>query len=416
MRIFKFGGASVKDADGVRNVYEIVKTGLDKPLVIVVSAMGKVTNSLESIARSSFDHREYEIHLEQILQFHYDICKELFGDTPEEVKNWSVQLDETLKTPGKNWVQFYDQVIPFGELMSTSIVYHYLREHLSCEWLDARTCVKTNSFFTEANVDWQLTEHFIKRDVQKLLQTGPVITQGFIGSDLTGKTTTLGREGSDYTGAVFAYCLNAESLTVWKDVPGLLNADPKVMPEAELFDELSFQEVTELTFYGAKVIHPKTIRPLAQRNIPLLVKSFISPEGVGTKIYDHEKIATKHCFVFKENQLVVTLRVKDNSFMDEKKLVKVFQAMTHVNIKINLMHNSALTFTFCMDHIADKLESLKGYLANDFQVLYNEGLHLATIKNFQQESFALLPHMGEIILEQKTRNNYQVLYRPIETG
>lgn len=412
MRIFKFGGASVKDAEGVRNVYKIVKNGLDKPLVIVVSAMGKVTNSLELIAKNAFAGKLYQKDLDKLLQLHYDICHELFQGIPVEVENWAVQLSETLKTPPKSWVQFYDQVIPFGELISSSIVYHSLTTQMDCLWLDARTCVKTNSFFTEANVDWQLTEHFIKRDISKKLENGPVITQGFIGSDLTGKTTTLGREGSDYTGAIFAYCLNAESLTVWKDVPGLLNADPKKFPQAELFDELSFQEVTELTFYGAKVIHPKTIRPLAQKNIPLLVKSFLEPDGTGTRIYDHEKIATRHCFVFKENQVVVTLRVKDNSFMDEKKLVKVFQAMTHVNIKINLMHNSALTFTFCMDDNTEKLEGLKAYLASDFQVLYNAGIHLATIKNYNADSFVLLPPMGEVILEQKTRNNYQVLYRP----
>lgn len=416
MRIFKFGGASVKDAKGVENVYEIVKAYSDQPLVIVVSAMDKTTNLLEEIARLAYQKLSYENELIDLRKFHQEICTRLFGDVPEEVANWLVQLSETLKQPARSWLQFYDQVMPYGELMSTSIVYHYLERKVPVHWLDARTCVKTNSFFTEANVDWQLTEHFVKRDVLKLLESGMVITQGFIGSDLTGKTTTLGREGSDYTGAIFAYCLNAESLTVWKDVPGLLNADPKKFPEAEMFDELSFQEVTELTFYGAKVIHPKTIRPLAQKGIPLFVRSFISPEGAGTKVYDHEKIATKHCFVFKENQLLVTLRVKDNSFMNEKKLVKVFQALTHVNVKLNLMHSSALTFTFCMDANADKLESLKAYLEGEFQVLYNEGLHLATIKNFTESSFGLLPPVDEVILEQKTRNNYQVLYRPTGDG
>ncbi len=412
MRIFKFGGASVKDADGVRNLYQIVSLHRDKPLVIVVSAMGKTTNALEVIAKKAFAQENFQDELMQLVDYHQNICNDLFNETPQDISNWLVQLDETLKSPNENWLQFYDQIIPFGELISTSIVYHYIKEQVSCEWLDARSVIKTNSFFTEANIDWQLTEHFIARDLTDLLVNGPVVTQGFIGSDLTGKTTTLGREGSDFSGAIFAYCLKAESLTVWKDVPGLLNADPKKFEGAELFDELSYQEVTELTFYGAKVIHPKTIRPLAQRDIPLYVKSFIDPSGAGTVIADKEKISTKHCFVFKENQLLVTLRVKDSSLMDEKKLVKIFQATSHANIKINLMHNSALTFTICMDDNMDKLGKLKDYLAGDFSVLYNEGLHLATIKNYESGSFSMLPAMGEKILEQQTRNNYQVLYRP----
>ena len=412
MRIFKFGGASAKDAEGVRNLYKIISLHRDKPLVIVVSAMGKTTNALEIIARLAFDQKDYQNELHQLVKYHQAICNELFEQTPQDISNWLVQVEELLKHPLKNWLQYYDQIIPFGELISTSIVYHYIKEQVNCEWLDARSVIKTNSFFTEANVDWQLTEHFIARDLPELLENGPVITQGFIGSDLTGKTTTLGREGSDFTGAIFAYCLKAESLTVWKDVPGLLNADPKKFEGAELFDELSYQEVAELTFYGAKVIHPKTIRPLAQREIPLYVKSFIEPSGGGTVIVNKEKIATKHCFVFKEDQLLVTLRVKDSSLMDEKKLVKVFQATSHANIKINLMHNSALTFTICMDDNMDKLNKLKDYLVGDFSVYYNEGLHLATIKNYGQDSFSLLPQMGEKILEQQTRNSYQVLYRP----
>lgn len=412
MRIFKFGGASVKDANGVRNLVKIVRQYPDQPLVVVVSAMGKATNALEIIAKKAYERKPYSIELDTLIATHQTICNELFAELPQDIANWFVQLEESLKTPTKNWLPFYDQIIPYGELISTSIVYHYLSKETEAEWLDARSCIKTNSFFTEANVDWQLTEHFISRDLPVLLENGPVITQGFIGSDLTGKNTTLGREGSDFTGAIFAYCLKAESLTVWKDVPGLLNADPKKFEEAELFDELSYQEVTELTFYGAKVIHPKTIRPLAQRNIPLYVKSFVNPDGKGTVILEKDKISTKHCFVFKENQLLVTLRVKDSSLMDEKKLVKIFQATSHANIKINLMHNSALTFTLCMDDNLDKLMLLKDYLHGDFQVLYNEGLHLATIKNYSDESFAMLPPLGETILEQRTRNNYQVLYKP----
>ncbi len=413
MRIFKFGGASVKDADGVRNLYEIVKRFLNKPLVMVVSAMGKTTNDLESIARQSFHEEPYLPDLRLLGDYHRGICSDLFGYVPEEVANWLLQLEAVLNHPIKKWVEFYDQVVPFGELLSTAIVSHFMKEQISCEWLDARSVVKTNSFFTEATIDWELTTQFIARDLPELLESGPVVTQGFIGSDLTGKTTTLGREGSDFSGAIFAYCLQAESLTVWKDVPGLLNADPKKFKGAELFDELSYQEVTELTFYGAKVIHPKTLRPLAQRNIPLYVRSFVNPEGKGTLITQREKTGAKPCFVFKEDQLLVTLRVKDSGLMDEKKLVTIFQATAQAHIKIHLMHNSALTFTMCMDGHMDKLHKLRDYLINDFSLLYNEGLHLATIKNYQENSISLLPPIEEKILEQQTRNNYQVLYRPL---
>jgi len=411
MQIFKFGGTSVKNSEGVRNLYRIISQYQDESLVIVISAMGKMTNALENLARLAFENQGYQSELDSIKLFHTEICEELFGQVPNEVENWFIQMEKSLPSGLQNWSQYYDTIIPFGELLSTTIVHQYVAQQIKVSWMDARSVVKTNSIFTEANVDWQLTEHYISRELPKLLVDGPVITQGFIGSDLTGKTTTLGREGSDYTGAIFAYCLNAESFTVWKDVPGLLNADPKKFPAAELFDELSFQEVTELTFYGAKVIHPKTIRPLAQRGIPLFVRSFVDPDGNGTKISEQDKVATRHCFVFKENQLLVTLRVRDNSFMDEKKLVKVFQAMDSVNIKINLMHSSALTFTFCMDYQKAKLDKLSDYVDKDFQLLYNEGLELATIKNYEPSSFDYLPENKEIILEQKTRNNYQVLYR-----
>lgn len=412
IRIFKFGGASVKDAEGVKNLGKIVKNHLDTQLLVVVSAMGKTTNHLEVIADLAFKKEIYQHELVALFKYHDEISLQLFGHLPETYQNWKILLEENLKKEVENWLEFYDSVISYGELISTCLVHEYLKTQINSTWLDARKYVKTNSFFTEANVDWQLTGHFIKKEVKPFLETGVVITQGFIGSDLTGKPTTLGREGSDYSGAIFAYCLEAESFTVWKDVPGLLNADPKMFPAAEKFDELSFQEVTELTYYGAKVIHPKTIRPLAQGNIPLYVRSFLDPEAPGTKVSDNEKLARKPCYVFKENQLLISLRVRDNSFMDEKKLGVIFQALDAANVKINLMHNSALTFTFCMDFNQKKLEKIKDFLDRDFQILYNTDLFLATVKNYDDASFDLLPAMKEKIIEQKTRHNYQVVYRP----
>jgi aspartate kinase len=411
MRIFKFGGASVKNVDGVINILSIISQFLDQKLVIVVSAMGKTTNALEDIAHAAYGKKDFESKLEELKSYHDKICYELFEEVPVRVLNLWVQLKATLDQPDQNWHKFYDATVSYGELLSTTIVQLYLSKHFDSSWVDARRYIRTNNFYTEALVDWKLTGHYINKDFPRLLQKGPIVTQGFIGADFTGQTTTLGREGSDFSGAIFAYCLDAESLTVWKDVPGLLNADPKRFSSAELFDELSFQEVTELTYYGAKVIHPKTIRPLAQKGIPLYVRSFLNPKESGTMISEQDKVASKPCYVFKENQLLVTLRVRDNSFMDEKKMLQIFQALDRSNIKINMMHSSALTFTFCMDFQKHKLDEMGQYLSEEFQLLYNEGLELATIKNYQEDSFDLLEIKKEIILEQKTRNTYQVVYR-----
>jgi len=411
MRIFKFGGASVKDASGVRNLYEILKSTDQCELVVIVSAMGKSTNLLESVVNLAWNKQDFQEDLSSLINNHYSICEELFGHTPESVKNWIIQLQANVQADYRDFGLFHDKMVSYGELISTTIVHEFLSLHMLIHWFDARTVIRTNSIYTEANVDWQLTQHFISRDVAPLLKDCAILTQGYIGADFTGNTTTLGREGSDYSGAVFAYCLNAQSLTVWKDVPGLLNADPKVFPSAEVFSELSFQEVTELTYYGAKVIHPKTIRPLAQKNIPLYVRSFIDKDVEGTKISNSEKVTDIPCYVFKDNQTIITLRVLDTSLMDEKKMVKIFQSLDQANVKMNLMHTSALTFSFCMDENVRKMKKLSSYLENDFQLLYNDQLYLATIKNYKEHSFDLLPEMKEIIMEQKTRHNYQVIYR-----
>lgn len=416
MRIFKFGGASVKNAEGVINLKKIVNQYDHKHLVIVVSAMGKTTNLLEALVEAYMNEKPVGGFLDELKAYHNDICLELLGKIPERVENWYILLTDYLAEKRIDFGECHDHIVCFGELLSTTIVYEYIiLSQDNIRWMDARNLIRTNSIYTEANVDWQLTQHLIKRDLAKVLETGVVITQGYIGADFTGKTTTLGREGSDYSGAVFAYSLDAESLTVWKDVPGLLNADPKIFPNAEVFDALSFQEVTELTYYGAKVIHPKTIRPLAQKNIPLYVRSFLDIKAKGTKVSNIDKVASIPCYVFKENQTLVTLRVSDISLMDEKKLVKIFQSLDEANIKINLMHTSALTFSFCMDQNELKLNKASVYLKNHFDILYNDCLSLATIKNYNQDSFKLLPAMKEMIMEQKTRNNYQVIYSSLDS-
>ncbi|MFT7234112.1 MAG: aspartate kinase [Cyclobacteriaceae bacterium] len=405
--IYKFGGASVKDAIAVENLKKIISRYSGNQLLIIVSAMGKSTNHLEAIVDKIVKGDSYEKDLSQFLKYHYDLCNTLFGLIPDEIIKLEYELQKTVNAIIKNHLEFQDSVVAFGELFSTTI----LAKYLNVQWVDAREYIKTNDQFSEAEVDWVLTERFIQKDFPELLSKGIVITQGFIGSDVDKRTTTLGREGSDYTAAIFANCLNAQSLTVWKDVPGLLNADPKIFPKAEKFDHISYQEVIEMTYYGAKVIHPKTIHPLAKKGIPLFVRSFIEPMEKGTEISEDEKVGNKTCFIFKENQILVSVRVKDTSFMDERKMSFILQSLSHVNIKANLIHNSALTFTFCMDASVMKRDKIVSYLAEEFQVLYNENLWLATIKNHTPEAFLMLPENIEPIIEEKSRNNYQIVYR-----
>ena len=306
----------------------------------------------------------------------------------------------------------YDMVVPHGELMSTSLINAHLnKEGVKSAWIDARTLVRTDQYFSEANVDWVVTEKQIKAIMQRGDLGGVAITQGFIGSDVEGNSTTLGREGSDYTGAILAYCLDAEGFTVWKDVPGILNADPRIMKDTEQYNQLSYREVTEMTYYGAQVIHPKTLKPIAQKSIPLTVRSFVDHAISGTTISSINTPKKIPCFVFKGNQLLVTAQVKDHSFMDEKKLGLILQVLDLLNIKINLMQNSALTFSFCIDYKPFKVKRIKELLNRDFILSFEESLKLATIKNYTGEAFKMLPQQREEIMEQKTVDNYQVLYR-----
>lgn len=411
MQIFKFGGASVKDAEGVRNLEKVVSKYKENPTLVVVSAMGKSTNKLEDLARKAVAGEAYENEFQELCDFHREIMDSLFDKTPDNYLHWEQSLKDWCgKVKDEDPLWSYDQIVPHGELMSTSIIQSYLNKVVACEWLDAREMVKTDQYFTEANVDWVNTEKKIRKkwqgeDVQL------TVTQGFIGSDAEGNTTTLGREGSDFTGSIFAHCLGAESFTVWKDVKGILNADPRIMKQTEMYHRLSYREITEMTYYGAQVIHPKTLKPLAQKGIPLIVRSFEELDEDGTLISTENTKKTIPCFVFKNNQLLVTAEVKDHNFMNEQKLGLILQVLDLLNIKINLMQNSALTFSFCIDNKEFKARRIKELLNRDFILSFEKELSLATIKNYQAESFSYLPPDREVLMEQKTATNYQVLYR-----
>ena len=415
MQVFKFGGASVKDAEGVRNLAKIVSSFGQGSLVIVVSAMGKTTNHLEELVKLAHKGKNYEQPLQELIKYHRSIINELMPNLPERYGDFENTLKETLSSISQHdFMLAYDQVVSLGEMMSTSIIDTYLNtlRKDSAVWLDARKIIRTDQYFTEANVDWVVTEEQVDAKLKPLLSQGLlVITQGFIGSDVEGNSTTLGREGSDFTGAILAYCLKADHLTVWKDVPGILNADPKLLDQTEQFESLSYQEVTEMTYYGAQVIHPKTLKPIAQRNIPLIVRSFIDQSKKGTTIALESTSMMIPCFIFKRNQRLVTAQVKHHSFMDEKRLGLILQVLDLLNVKINLMQNSALTFSFCINNNEFKLNRIKELLNRDFLLSFSGSLNLATIKNYTPDSFNKLPWNRSVIMEQKTSNNYQVLYR-----
>ncbi len=412
MQIFKFGGASVKDASGVRNLAKIVSSFKDQKLVIVVSAMGKTTNKLEILVDLAIEGKSFDTGLNELITYHRELAISLLGEIPDSYSGWEGSLVKLLsEVRGKEYIMAYDKIIPHGELMSTSIIHAYLKSMIKCEWIDAREHIRTDQYFTEANVDWVVTERQVLDNLSSILEKSPVITQGFIGSDVEGNTTTLGKEGSDFTGSILAYCLNAKSLTVWKDVTGILNADPRIMNDTEQYYRLSYREVTEMMYYGAQIIHPKTLKPLAQKNIPLIVRSFEDHKSEGTLVSTANTSKTIPYFVFKENQLLVTAEVKDHSFMEEKKLGMILQVLDLLNIKINLMQNSALTFSFCIDNKGFKARRIKEFLNRDFLLTFEADLSLATIKNYTEDAFGKLPKNRQILMEQQTAHNYRALYR-----
>lgn len=412
MNIFKFGGASVKNAEAVKNLLEIVKKFRDGKLVIVVSAMDKTTNALEHLVKVVGNKEDWRPWFIAIKDFHIKVSGELIGKMPQKTVQLFDELESSIKAMGDlPWVERYDRIVPYGELLSTSIIAEFVSSEIPAAWMDARDVISTDEFHTEANINWPETEKKAKSIFSPILNEKVIITQGFIGSTESGATTTLGREGSDFTGAILANCLEAKSLTVWKDVPGILNADPKLKSDAQQFNEISYREATEMTYYGAKVIHPKTLKPLAQKSIPLIVRSFVSHDLEGTKIGNRNASQTIPTFIFKENQLLFTAEVKDHNFMDEKRLSILLTELDKLNVKINLMQNSALTFSFCMDNKEHKLEPIISALSEHFNISYNRPLRLTTIKNYDEQSLGELPEMKEKILVQKTRNTYQVLHR-----
>ena len=416
MRIFKFGGASVKDAEGIYNMYRVLEQTGHAQTLIVVSAMGKTTNAFEKLIEVYFDDaKQMESQLNEIIDYHLGIMNEIFDHPKHDVFDQVKQRFDGLRTFLKNnksphYSFVYDQVVSTGELVSTTIITHFLNEKgIAANWLDARECIQTDTSYRDANVDWARTEKAIR---QKINSGQFYITQGFIGSDDNNFTTTLGREGSDYTAAIFAYCLNSNSVTIWKDVPGVLNADPRHFESTQLLHHISYQEAIELAFYGASVIHPKTLQPLQRKEIPLHVKSFINPSDEGTKVSKGVAIDPHiPCYIVKNNLALIKLSSLDFSFIIEKNISDIFAILHKYKMKVDLIQNSAISFSVCVFDKFGKIEELLHELRGRFQVDHKPNVSLYTIRHFQPESATFLLRKHELLLEQRTQETMQLVMR-----
>ncbi|WP_264519833.1 aspartate kinase [Flavobacterium sp. N1994] len=414
MRIFKFGGASVKDAEGIKNVFSVLEKVGHEDTLLVISAMGKTTNALELVIKNYFD-KSNELHssLQDVKKYHNQILLDLFDDEEHDVfyavNSHFADLEYFIrsnKSPNYNFV--YDQVVSYGEIVSTTIVSHYFNHAgLKNNWIDVRNFIKTNNNYRDADVDWEKTQQFISKGVKKKALN---ITQGFLGSDENNFTTTLGREGSDYTAAIFAYCLNAESVTIWKDVPGVLNADPRYFENAVLLNQISYREAIELAFYGASVIHPKTLQPLQKKEIPLYVKSFINPLLPGTSVSKGKDLEPlTPCFIVKKEQLLLSLSSIDFSFIMEENISEIFALLHQYKIKTSLIQNSAISFSVCLEDKFGNFNEVKNILSKKFKIAYNENVSLYTIRHFDEKAAKIVEKDKTVLVKQISRDTMQIV-------
>jgi aspartate kinase len=416
MRVFKFGGASVKDASSVKNVVKVLREVGHENTLLVVSAMGKTTNAMEDVVNAYFkDKSLLSSTVHEVVQYHDQILRDLFPNDEhpvfEQVKTLFDEVQGFLvwnKSPKYGFV--YDQVVGYGELVSTTILSAYFNEiGIANQWLDVRTLIKTNDDYRDAIINWERTQ---KNVTEKVDRHKLNITQGFLGSDDNNFTTTLGREGSDYTAAILAYCLNAEEVTIWKDVPGVLNADPRYFEKTELLNKISYREAIELAFYGASVIHPKTLQPLQRKEIPLHVKSFINPKDKGTTVGKGIGIEPKvPCFIVKKNLVLMKLSSLDFSFIVEDSISELFKLLHDHQMKVDLIQNSAISFSVCVDNKFGKLEALLNLLKSRFKVVHHEGVSLYTIRHFDTEALTSLQNGKEILLEQRGKETVQLVVK-----
>jgi len=417
MKVFKFGGASVKDAEGVRNLVSVLRATNETDLVMVVSAMGKMTNALEKVVFHYFDPNEdVKAAQMEVVQFHQEILTDLFPNASHPVFKkagmFFSRLSRFLETnKSTNHAFVYDQVVGYGELISTTIIAAHLDSvNIKNTWLDVRQCISTNDYYRDARVDWDTTQ---KQIVEKVEPKGLTITQGFLGAESSNNfTTTLGREGSDYTAAIFAYCLNADSVTIWKDVPGVLNADPRHFSNTQLLNHISYREAIELAFYGASVIHPKTLQPLQRKEIPLFVKSFMAPTNEGTCVGKGVTLdPMTSCFILKKNQVLISLSSLDFSFMMEDNIRDVFDLLHKYKMRVELIQNSAISFSVCLDNKYDNLPVLLNKLRSTFKVTFYENVTMYTVRHSQPNEIKALTENKTVLLKQESSDTVQLVVR-----
>ena len=413
MKIFKFGGASIRDAAGVKNVTHILQSEGPNNMVVVISAMGKNTNAFEEVIDAYYYKTDkLSEKLGIVEDFHKNLMAGLFEQDHKIYKEIDVLLGELSWFLARNTSQrfnyVYDQIVCFGELLSTKIVSAYLTKiGVENNWFDVRNYIKTDSNYRDAKVDWDLTQDLIntKLDPSKLN-----ITQGFIAANDTENTTTLGREGSDYTAGIFAYCLAAENVTIWKDVPGVLNADPRVFQETMLLEQISYEEAIEMAFYGASVIHPKTLQPLERKEIPLLVRSFINPKGAGTSVTKGTNLVPlTPCFIVKKDQILVSISALDFSFMVENNLSYIFQKLHDYQLKVNLIQNSAISFSVCIDNKFKNFDAFYNVLKKEFKIEVHKGVDLYTVRHFNDKAVASIKEKGKSLLTQVNKETIQIV-------
>lgn len=414
MQILKFGGASVKDAKGVRNLEQVLQIVGTEETLIVISAMGKTTNALEKVIDHYFNSKhELQSSIQEVKKFHNAILLDLFENESHPVfkvvSNLFRELSDFFdrnKSPDYNFV--YDQTIGYGELVSTTIVSHYLNlKGLKNNWLDVRELIKTNRYYRNAKVQWDTTQKQIQKNVTpKQL----CITQGFLGSDSNNFTTTLGREGSDYTAAIFAYCLNAKSVTIWKDVPGVLNADPRYFDNATLLHSLSYEEAIELSYYGASVIHPKTLQPLQRKEIPLHVKSFLNPKNEGTTVGKTLELSPKvPCYILRKEQILISVSSLDFSYIVEENISHIFKLLHQNKMKVRLIQNSAISFSVCIENTYDNLGPLLLQLKAKYNVKVTEHINLFTVRHYNEDAIKEIEKNKTVLLKQITPKTVQII-------
>ena len=410
MKVFKFGGASVKDAQSVKNVALVLETQGFESCLVVVSAMGKTTNALEKVVENYFAKTDYQAEIEKVKLKHLEISQDLFTENHpvfDEISIFFSDIESFLrrnKSPKYNFV--YDQVVSCGELISSKILSQYLNDiQFVNDWCDSRDFIKTDRNYREGNVNWEETE----KNILALNQHQCYVTQGFIGSDDNNFTVTLGREGSDYSAAIFAYCLNAEAMTIWKDVPGVMTGDPRKFENVSLLSQISYEDAIEMAYYGASVIHPKTLQPLKQKNIPFYVKSFLEPKNSGTRVGAYEERSQKESFILKENQHLLRIATRDFSFIAEEHLSQIFSLLAKFKIKISLMQNSAISLDLCLEDMYGTIGALEEELQKEFNTEIIKNVSLYTIRNANLEQLNQFYQGRTILIEQISQKTIQVI-------